>query len=95
MSKEILPEFEFAKSIAWQIEPSQDFIYVLNNKNRKLYWFKDISKDIWLQIGQHKSFNNILETLMEEYQVDYETLYNDVKDYIYELQEEGLVIHNE
>ncbi len=95
MSKELSTKFEFTKSIAWQIEAGQDFVYVLNNKNRKWYFFKELSKDIWLQIEQHKDLNNILKTLMEEYQVDYETLYNDVKDYIYELQEEGLVTHNE
>ncbi|MBU5591837.1 PqqD family protein [Clostridium sp. MSJ-4] len=53
-----------------------------------------MSKDIWLQIDQNKCLNDILEVLMEEYQVDYETLYNDVKSYINELVEEGLVTHN-
>lgn len=95
VDEEILTEFKFVKSIAWQIEPSEDFVYVLNNKNRKWYFLKEVSKDIWLQVAQHKNLDNIIKTLMEEYQVDYRTLYDDVKNYIYELQEEGLVIRNE
>lgn len=95
MSEMVLEELEFGKAIAWQVEHNEDFVYIFNNKNRKWYLLKEISKDIWLQIAQHKNLDNIIRTLMKDYQVDYKTLYDDVKNYIYELQEEGLVIYNE
>jgi hypothetical protein len=92
MSKDTI--FEFSKSIAWQIEPNKDFVYVLDNKNLIWYFFEDISKDIWVQVTLHKSLNNIIENLMKDYQVDYELIFNDVKNFIIELQEKGLVVQN-
>lgn len=86
---------KFSNCIAWQIEQTENFVYVLNNETKKWYFFNDISKDIWLQIQENRSINDIVKVLMSEYEVDFQTLLNDIKDYILSLLKEGLVTYEE
>jgi len=85
----------FSKTIAWQFESNEEFVYILNNKNRKWYFIDEISKDIWLKIKNNITIKSVTDQLADEYDINYDILLEDVTNYILELQEEGLIELNE
>jgi hypothetical protein len=83
--------YEFTNQIAWQIDRLENFVYILNINNGNWFILNDISKDIWLLIAENKNIDEIVNTLSTEYETEFNTIYNDIVEYISELQEEGLV----
>lgn len=78
--------FKFAKSVAWQVEPTRGYIYVNDIKNGFFYKLETVAKEIWILISQGKSVNEICSQLSEHYIIDYEILVRDVQDFIDDMQ---------
>lgn len=81
----------FSPKISWQIEQTENYVYILNNETKKWYFLDDISKDIWLQILENNNFSHIINSLLTSYDVSYDMLCYDVTYYIKTLESEGLV----
>lgn len=87
--------FDFSKHIAWQLERSNNFIYIVNKKNDKDFMLKDIGKDIWLMLEKKFSVYEIVTKFVEEYNEEYNLIYSDVMELLNDLYKEGLVVKNE
>ena len=64
MNKEMTTIYNFAPNIAWQIEPVDQMVYVLNKKNDKFLYFDGVSKDIWLLISKKMSVRDIISDIV-------------------------------
>lgn len=84
-------KYKIADTISWQIEKSEDFVYILNHTNNQYYELKDVGKEIWLLICQQLDKEEILETLLKKYRVDANILNKDVQELIDILRVERIV----
>lgn len=87
--------YYFPINISWQIEPSNDLVYVLNKKNNRFFYFQYISKKIWLQIQSKKKIKSIIKDLAIEFDVAYEVIHDDIVDFVKELLQEELIFKYE
>lgn len=81
--------------IAWQIERSDGFVYIYNIKENQFYYFDNVSKDIWIQIRENKSVGEIIKSLANKYQVEYEAIEEDINEFIEDLKEKELIIEKD
>lgn len=85
--------YMFSNTIAWQIEKSEGFVYILDVKNDKTYYLDGVSKDIWMCIDSVLSFENLVKNLQVKYNgVPFETLKQDSSELITNLLALNLII---
>lgn len=83
--------YSFAPCVAWQIEPTEDFVYVLNNHKKEFLHFYDVSKEIWMLLSEGKTVREIINRLSESYQVSKDDVEEDVIQFLNTLVEEGVI----
>ncbi|MEG0619100.1 MAG: PqqD family protein [Bacilli bacterium] len=88
-------KYKFAPCIAWQMEPKDEIIYILNNKKNEFIYFTDVSKDIWLLLNEHKSVRDIITLLSKIYEVEVIDIEEDILQFINNLSKEGVIISHE
>ena len=76
--------------IAWQ--RMDDYIYVFDEKNKKLFFLKELSIDIWENIVQFKTLEEITVSIMEKYECSDEKFAREtVCDFVGSLKEEDIL----
>ncbi len=81
-----------------QRDPDQEFsliddeVVMLSLKNGEYYALNSVASRIWEFIEEYKNLQEILEMLMEEFQVDETTCLNDTLECLYDFKEKGLII---
>jgi hypothetical protein len=73
----------YAKYISWQ--KLQGVVFIIDERNEKIYSLEDISSEIWLLINKGFSNFDITVELLKKYKVDFDQLLNDVNEFIDEL----------
>lgn len=84
-------KYVICNSIAWQEEKTEGFIYIRDLKRAKYYYFDGISREIWLFIVAGYTENMIIDTLVEKYSIDSDTLIIDVKEFLDELLDSEII----
>ncbi len=74
-----------------QWEAVDDEAVVLNMKNSHYYSLNEVGKFIWEKIDGNATLSDILDQIMETYEVDTESARQDLSDIIDELLKEGLL----
>lgn len=77
--------------IAWQEEQTEKFVYIFDIPNNRWFYLNDVSKDIWLLIDNKRNINEIANELSKRYDVEYNILFNDIKEFINDLFIEGII----
>lgn len=94
--------YNYTFNIAWQVEPINNYVYVYCYKSNHFLNLSDISKEVWMYIGQNRSIEEIVAIISEEYLADADTVQGDVMELITDLlaeeaiecSEEGVSNHN-
>lgn len=80
---------EFNPSISWQ--DFGELIYVVHEKTKKEFIFRNSSRIIWLKINNKKTIAEMEEELIQLYMVEQAVIQRDVKAFIESLETEGLI----
>jgi hypothetical protein len=81
-----------------QRDPDQEFsmiddeVVMLSLKNGEYYALNSVASRIWEIIGEQRAVKEILEVLMEEFEVDQETCVNDTVECLEDFREKELLI---
>jgi len=51
----------------------------------------DVSADVWLFFSEHRSFEEVVEYVLESYEVDRQTVESDLKDLIERMEASGVI----
>jgi len=87
-----MKKYLFSKTISWQIEQCENYIYILNNETGKYYMLESVGKEIWLFIAKNYNFDEMINKLYSIFNIDRNILINDTKDLINNLLSENLII---
>lgn len=87
--------YKFSPSIAWQIEQSEQVVYILNKKNNNFLYFTGVSKDIWMNINTKKTVGDIVNLISKIYKVEKEIVEKDVNEFLLDLYSEGVILIDE
>jgi ABC-type molybdenum transport system ATPase subunit/photorepair protein PhrA len=83
--------YTYMNSISWQLEPTENYVYILNNEIGKYYLLENVGKEIWLCIDKKYSFDEIVNKLSSIFNIDKNILVNDTKDLLNNLLSENLI----
>lgn len=75
-------EFEISLKVAWQIEPSENFVYIQNVSKGIFYKLENVEKDIWLAIVAKKSLLEIEESIALLYDIAIIEIEQDIKEFV-------------
>jgi len=53
--------YKYTLHIAWQHEPVEDYIYIMNYKTSDFLVLNDVSKDIWEAIPRYQQHESIMQ----------------------------------
>lgn len=67
-------------------------VYILNKKSNKFLHFDGVAKEIWLLIEKNKSVFEIINSIVDTYDVEFEMVKGDVLEFLNQLYTEGVVI---
>jgi len=83
-----------SKSISWQIEPNLDLVYIFNHKSSKWFYFDGVSRKIWESLVlDENSFEQTVRNISTGYEVEYDVVLEDTKEFIKELIDEDVVVN--
>ncbi len=82
-------KFIYSKTIAWQVEPVNDFVYIYNIERGNFIILEDVSKEIWLMIKKDNCLKDIIECISLQYEIEYRDIEEDITDAINNLIKEG------
>lgn len=86
---------KISKNVAWQKEPTENFIY-LNNVNTDTYYsFSDVAGEIWICIVEGQDYVHIVQFLIDKYGENDGTIKRDVMEFVEVLVEKGLIEVND
>lgn len=83
--------YQLSSALAWQIEQTKGYIYVLDGRKNLYYSFTGIGKDIWLYISNGLTLDCIIDRLVDTYNASREIIQDDVCSFINELEEQQLI----
>lgn len=83
--------YKIRLNTAWQEEKTSGNIYIKELKTGTFYYFNDVSKEIWMLIKNRKSIKEIKSILMDKYNIDYETISEDVEEFIKNLEVKEII----
>ena len=73
------------------IENLGNELIILKEDSSEYFAIEGIGLDIWSLISKDKSFIEIVEDILEDYDVDRDTLLHDISEFINSLLENGLI----
>lgn len=88
-----MPAYRLFEHLAWRI--IEDEAFVLDVERRRVHRFNPVGALIWQELDQGKSEAEIVETVMDLYDVDRQTVEKDVKNFIEKIIEAGLLVAEE
>ena len=56
-----------------------------------LYGFADTAKEIWEQLSAPMSFGNLIDHLIEQFEVDRDTCITEVSQFLFELEKQDII----
>jgi len=74
--------------------PSTDIggeVGLMNIDTGKYFALNTIGSDIWYKLDKPISLQSLVNSLIEEYDIDYDTCFNEVKPFIEKLLHEGII----
>lgn len=81
------------KNVSWQVSPDNQFVYIQKNNCKDWFYLDEVSLLIWLCINKRLSLKQIVNSVSNEYKLDYEMVYKDVVDMIKQLVEKHLIYY--
>jgi len=81
--------FFYSPHIAWQL--IDDTVYISNEIDSSFYALDNISKVVWLMIGEGKTINDIIINISSTYNIDNKIVEDDVLDLLTSLKELGVI----
>lgn len=83
--------FRISFNVAWQIAPSREYVYVQNIRTGEFFKFSDSAMEIWCELYESGCIENCVSRVSELYLVSEDEALRDVKDFIFELVNAGMV----
>ncbi|XCP85245.1 PqqD family protein [Roseburia hominis] len=83
-----MTKVEYAATISWQV--LDDEVYIINEKNKRVYVLDNSAKDFWLAI-EKRSLDKICQALCAQYCADADCIRADLHDFIADLDKLELV----
>jgi hypothetical protein len=90
----ISSDYSVSPTIAWQSWDTIDLLFVLNNKNKKFYYFEDTAKFVTYKIFKHMSLDDIITECLYEYEIDESDLRKNIAEFYQLLLHEGIIHEN-
>lgn len=84
--------FQISNSLAWQVEQTNNYVYIIDLANQQIYKFNDVAGDIWKLICDKKNRDEIYKEISLVYNVDINEVKEDIDDFITELLESNLIV---
>lgn len=79
-------------NIAWQYEPKEEIIYIQELRSNEFYTLENSSISIWYMLVQEKNIKEIIESISNEYEIDYDISKSDVINFINQLLQKGFIV---
>ena len=79
----------YKESISWG--ELNAYIFIFNESNNMMYKIEGILKELWLAIGKENELSKILEILSSIYEIDNNTLQEDILEAIQNFEICGLL----
>lgn len=83
---------KYIRSSSITFEKIDNNLLLLNPKTTKAFECNEIITDLWEVLESEMSFEEIIQTLLEEYEVDKEELTNDIKATLDKMIERELIL---
>lgn len=83
--------FSISKAVAWQLEQTNKYVYIMDLSNQQQYKFNDIAGDIWKMISNKKSMLEIYKEISLIYDAEIKQIQEDVDCFVNQLLELNLI----
>jgi hypothetical protein len=87
------PSLRLADNVVWREVGSEVVILDLTNSN--YFGLNSVGSRVWRLIAEHRSIDEILTTLLNEFDVHAEQLQADIQELIEQLESKGLLIQGD
>lgn len=77
------------------IDRENQIAKVFCKKTNKFISLEGVSFDIWLLLKKQTSYENLIKSLLESYDIDEKTLRKDVNGFLTKLEKQGLINYSE
>ena len=84
-------EFKISSVVAWQVEPSENYVYIQNVSNDYFYELDSVGSDIWLGIAADKSLLQIEHDIARIYNTLVAEISQDIKQFILKMISNDLI----
>lgn len=84
-------KYIFTKNIAWQLEPTNEFIYCLEYKSNEYTIYENVAKDIWMCINKSYDIDKIIDIISQNYNVDKIIVREDTNNFLDELVSKEII----
>lgn len=84
--------FSISNTVAWQVEHTNQYVYVMDLNSQQVYKFNDIAGDIWKMISEQISLYNIYKEICSIYDVTFNEVQEDVDNFIIQLLDCNLIV---
>ena len=84
-------EFKISSVVAWQVEPSENYVYIQNVSNGYFYELDSVGSDIWLGIAADKSLLQIEHDIARIYNTLVAEISQDIKKFILKMISNDLI----
>jgi len=86
---DLTKKIKFADTVFAQEVDGEMVLLDMNSEN--YFGLDAVGTDIWQAIREHKNMEKVLETLLEQYDVEEEVLKKDLLVFVQRLEESGLI----
>ena len=76
------------------VQTIDDEVIILNTKTEKYFGLDAVAKDMWNLLEKHKNTKGVIEEMLRTYEVDEQTLSQDLDDLIKKLSQAGLILQS-
>ncbi len=83
--------YRISYNVAWQIAPSREYVYVQNIRTGEFFKLCDSAMEIWCELYESGTIENCVSRVSKLYHVDEEEALRDIKDFISELINAGML----
>ena len=83
---------EISPKVAWQLEPSEAFVYIQDASNGNFFELEDVGKDVWLAIVSNKSLCQIEQDIATLYNISVDEIDQDIKELILTMLSNDLIV---
>ena len=84
--------FSISHTVAWQVEQTNQYVYVMELNSQQAYKFDDVAGDIWKMISERISLYNIYKEICSIYDVTFNEVQEDLDNFIIQLLDCNLIV---